>query len=164
MPSLHAGGTSAKDMSTTIITACGSGKHRALVHGITNRLKEKGFIVLPPPLHNMPALTADASAELTLLGWKGATFAHFARIQKSQLCLFVNPEGYLGYSSTLELGYAASLGKLIIALEHDTAEPAREGLFDLVLETTDIETVVNNLQTLLEKSSFDEKRKTLTKQ
>ncbi len=144
-------------MQNTIITACGSGKHRILIHSITDALGKSGFIVLPPPLHDMPGLTAGINPELTLLGWKGATFAHLARIQKANVCLMVNPGGYLGYSSSLELGYAVSLGKLIIALEHDTAEPAREGLFDIVLETTSIEKTVEKLNNFLRNLSSNER-------
>jgi hypothetical protein len=136
-------------MQNTIITACGSGKYRPLIHGITDALKKSGFIVLPPPLHDMPGLTVGMNPELTLLAWKGATFAHFARIQKANICLMINPDGYLGYSSSLELGYAVSLGKLVIALEHDRAEPAREGLFDIVLEAVDVDVVVEKISTLL---------------
>jgi hypothetical protein len=136
-------------MQNSIITACGSGKYKTLIHAITDGLARTGFIVLPPPLHNMPGLTKNASAELTLLGWKGATLAHLKRIHTADICLMINPEGYLGYSSTLELGYAVSEGKLVIALEHDKTELAREGLFDLVLGTIDPEEVVKRCTQIL---------------
>ena len=139
-------------MQNTIITLCGSGKYRTLIHGISDALKEQGFIVLPPPLHDLPGLTTQSTEEGKLLAWKGATFAHLNRIHKADVCLMVNPDGYLGYSSTLELGYAVSLGKLIVALEHDKDERAREGLFDIVLETVDRALVVEKVINILKPS------------
>src|SRR5689334_9104719 len=110
-----------------ILTACGSAKFKVLIHGICGDLSARGLLVLTPPLHNMTFTGALAQDE-SLLAWKGATFAHLERIAKSDICLMVNPGGYLGNASTLELGYAVALHKLVIALQHD-AEPAREGLF-----------------------------------
>lgn len=121
----------------TIITACGSGKAKALIHDICSRLQRGGATVLTPPLHDIDGLMRGVKEEGLLLAWKGATFAHFNRIVKSNVCLIVNAGGYLGVGSTLELGYAASLGKLIIALRRDITEPARDILFDIVLDTED---------------------------
>lgn len=124
-----------------IVTACGSAKYKPLIHEICNKLSGNGLIVLTPPLHDM-SFTRNIPDDGALLAWKGATHAHFQRIAKSSLCLMVNPGGYLGVSSTLELGYAVALSKYIVALQHDP-EPAREGLFDKVLETENVEVVVN---------------------
>ena len=59
----------------------------------------------------------------------------------------VNPNGYLGVGSTLELGYAVALGKLIISLQHDD-ELARESLFDLVLECEDAGIIAEKVDAL----------------
>ena len=48
----------------------------------------------------------------------------------------------------MELGYAAALGKLIIALQHDE-ELARESLFDIVLECEEIEQITAQINLLL---------------
>ena len=138
-------------MVMAIITACGSGKNRELIHAICHKLEEKGHIGLTPPLHNIGKYTSSESMdeEGTLLLWKGATFAHFNRIKTASICIMVNPGGYLGVGSTLELGYAVSLGKLIIALEHDKDESARDVLFDVVLEDEDPDSVVNKINELI---------------
>lgn len=130
----------------TIITACGSKKNAALIHGICDELKTRGFVVLPPPLHDL-SFTQNLNAEQSLLVWKGATFAHLNRITKCDICIMVNPGGYLGNSSTLEMGYAAAHGKLIIALRHDT-ELSRESLFDIVLDTENVSEIVEKIVTL----------------
>lgn len=129
-----------------IITACGSGKNRTLIHDICDCLKERGQVVLTPPLHNIGKYES-IDEEGTLLLWKGATFAHLNRIKTADICIMVNPGGYLGVGSTLELGYAVALGKFVVALRHDD-ELARESLFDLVLENEDpmqIADIINEL-------------------
>ncbi|MCI5739931.1 MAG: nucleoside 2-deoxyribosyltransferase [Lachnospiraceae bacterium] len=133
-----------------IITACGSGKNKELIHLVCKKLEEKGHIVLTPPLHNIGKYTVNMDLEGETLLWKGATFAHLNRIKTANVCIMVNPKGYLGVGSTLELGYAVSLGKLVIALQHDD-ELARESLFDIVLETEDVEEIAEKVDTLLKK-------------
>lgn len=96
----------------------------------------------------MDRLTAGAEAEATTLMWRGAVLAHFGRIAKADLCLVVNPNGDLGVGSTLELGCAVALDKLLIALQHDR-EPARDALYDVVLGTDDVDEVVERLTSLL---------------
>ena len=46
--------------------------------------------------------------------------------------------------SSMELGYAVSLGKLVIALRHDE-ELAREALFDLVLDDEDADSATKKI-------------------
>lgn len=133
-----------------IITVCGSGKNKELIHSVCKKLEEKGYIVLTPPLHNIEKYANDMDSEGKLLLWKGATFAHLNRINTADVCIMINPRGYLGVGSTLELGYAVSLGKLIISLQHDD-EPARESLFDIVLECEDVELIAQKVDILLRK-------------
>lgn len=131
-----------------VITACGSGKNKEIIHAICNGLQSAGFIVLTPPLHNIGKYEHNVDEEGCLLMWKGATYAHLNRIKTADVCIMINPGGYLGVGSSLELGYAVSLGKLIIALQHD-AELARESLFDIVLESEEIDFVVERLAKIL---------------
>lgn len=134
-----------------IITACGSGKNKELIHSICKKLENKGHIVLTPPLHNLGKYIQNdgMDEEGSLLLWKGATFAHFNRVRTANICIMINPKGYLGVGSTLELGYAVSLGKLIIALQHDRMEPARDVLFDVVLEDEDPDSVAEKINQLI---------------
>lgn len=134
----------------SIITACGSGKNKELIHKVCQKLEEKGHIVLTPPLHNIGKYTTDIDLEGETLLWKGATFAHLNRIKTASVCIMINPKGYLGVGSTLELGYAVSLGKLIIALQHDN-ELARDSLFDIILECEDADKICDKVDALLKK-------------
>lgn len=133
-----------------IITACGSGKNKELIHLLCKKLEEKGHIVLTPPLHNIGKYAENMDLEGEILLWKGATFAHFNRIKTADVCIIVNPNGYIGVGSTLELGYAVSLGKLVISLQHDN-ELARESLFDIVLECEEAEKIAEKVDILLKK-------------
>jgi nucleoside 2-deoxyribosyltransferase len=120
-----------------IIAICGSARHRDAIRQTAALLREAGLVVLEPPLHRIGDLCDGGPGELAELAWKGATFAHFNRITKADAVLIVNPDGYAGTSTTLELGYAVARGKLVVAMAADRDEVARTVLFDLVLETAD---------------------------
>jgi len=119
-----------------IVTLCGSGKVRDDVFAAAEHLRGMGFTVLCPPLHKLDVIARDYEPEGLELVWKGATFAHFARIAKADAVFVVNTTSYVGASTTLEIGYAAALHKVLVAAQHD-AELAREGLFDFVAESGD---------------------------
>ncbi|MCR5729859.1 MAG: nucleoside 2-deoxyribosyltransferase domain-containing protein [Ruminococcus sp.] len=133
-----------------IITVCGSGKNKEFIHRLCDLLSDKGFTVLKPPLHNIAKYKASIDYEAEFLMWKGATHAHLNRIKKSDICIMANFDGYLGVGSSIELGYAAALGKFIIALQHDQ-ELAREALFDFVLETENCIDIVNKIEKMIAK-------------
>lgn len=132
----------------TTITACGSGKYRRQIHAVCRALSDAGFLVLVPPLHAIDQLMDGTEDEAKQLAWKGATFAHLERVRKCDVCLILNFEGYLGVSSTLELGYACALGKVVVALGHDT-ELARNGIFDFILETEEPKQIAERIEELL---------------
>lgn len=134
-----------------IITVCGSGKFREVIHRLCAGLTASGFPVLVPPLHNIDGLTANSPDEARVLAWKGATFAHLNRIAKCDVCVIANPTGYVGASSTLELGYAIGLRKLTISFRHD-AELARDVLYDFVLDTDDVDEAVVRITRLVDDS------------
>lgn len=117
----------------TVVTICCSSRHRDLINEITRLLREAGLVVLPPPLHRIDQLCNGGSGELYELAWKGATFAHFNRIDTADLVLIANPDGYVGASTSVELGYAVAQHKLIVAMAPDATEVARTVLFDVVL-------------------------------
>lgn len=122
-----------------VVTICCSSRHRDLVTDITRLLRDAGFVVLPPPLHRIAELCGDGPDELRELAWKGATFAHFNRINTADIVLVANPDHYVGSSTTLELGYAVAQNKLIVAMAADGSEPARTVLFDVILDAVTAE-------------------------
>ncbi|MFI9536820.1 nucleoside 2-deoxyribosyltransferase [Nocardia fusca] len=121
-----------------MVTICGSGKRRDEIFAVTADLRSKGLVVLAPPLHRINQLFDGQPNESWELAWKGATFAHLNRIEKADIVFIVNPDGYMGPSTTLELGYAVALRKYIVAMQPDSMEMARTILLDAVIGTQDI--------------------------
>jgi nucleoside 2-deoxyribosyltransferase len=101
--------------------------------------------VMVPPLHRIEQLVEGRPAECRELAWKGATFAHFNRIDKCDTVFIVNPNGYIGPSTTLELGYAVARHAYIVAMMPDEAEIAKTVLLDCILATADIEKACKEL-------------------
>jgi len=65
---------------------------------------------------------------------KALVFDHFELIQKAQAVFVYNPEGYVGASVSVELGYATALKKPIYALEPD-ADTFRRYLYKKITPT-----------------------------
>jgi nucleoside 2-deoxyribosyltransferase len=120
------------------VVLCGSGKLREEIFAAAKYLGDSGVDVLIPPLHRIEQLVEGRPEECRELAWKGATFAHFNRIEKADIVFIVNPNGYIGPSTTLELGYAVALRKYIVAMMPDNQEIAKNVLLDKVLEITDV--------------------------
>jgi nucleoside 2-deoxyribosyltransferase len=129
----------------TRIVICGSGKLREEIFLAGRLLSDEGLQVMVPPLHRIEELVAGRPAECRELAWKGATFAHFNRIDKSDIVFIVNPNGYIGPSTTLELGYAVARHAYIVAMMPDATEVAKTVLLDRVLDTADIEQACKEL-------------------
>ncbi|MFF0493449.1 nucleoside 2-deoxyribosyltransferase [Nocardia sp. NPDC004068] len=123
---------------TTKITLCGSGKMRTEITTAATELRNHGFIVLAPPLHKLDTLFRGQPEESWSLAWKGATFAHLNRIAKADVVFIVNPDGYMGPSTTLELGYAVAMEKYIVGMQPDNAEMARTILLDHIIGTDNV--------------------------
>ena len=56
-------------------------------------------------------------------------------IRKADVVFIFNKNGYMGNSTTLELGFAVALSKPIYALEEDKDEPCRNVLIDKIIKT-----------------------------
>jgi nucleoside 2-deoxyribosyltransferase len=134
-----------------IVTLCGSGRFKDQIHDIGHQLENAGYFVMSPPLHEIDRLTEDSdSQELTDLVWKGATHAHLQRVAKADIVFVVNPDGYVGNSTTLELGYAVSEGKVLVAMQPDQ-EPARQVLYDEILDVDNPRKAVDALASVIQR-------------
>lgn len=56
-------------------------------------------------------------------------------VRKADVVFFFNKNGYMGINTTLELGVAIGMDKIIGALENDIKEPCRHIFFDFVANT-----------------------------
>lgn len=116
------------------VVLCGSRRYRPEVRALAKRLRAKGVVVFEP-IMNTNAGIRKLPDDLKRYAFLGLTHHHLEKIRKADMAFFYNKDGYLGNSSTLELGAAVALGKPIYALEHDKDEPCREVLFDEIVPT-----------------------------
>jgi hypothetical protein len=117
------------------VVICGSRRYKAKIRKFAKILKEKGVTVYEPIL-NMNTGINDLPADLKKYAFLGLTWHHIEFIRKADVVFFYNKDGYLGNSSTLEMGAAAALGKPIFALEEETEEACRRVLIDKIVGST----------------------------
>lgn len=97
-------------------------------------LKEKGVTVFSPILNTNVGIV-DLPDDLKRYAFLGLTWHHIEFIRKADVVFFYNKDGYLGNSSTLEMGAAAALGKPIFALEDEKEEACRRVLIDEIVDS-----------------------------
>jgi nucleoside 2-deoxyribosyltransferase len=116
------------------LTICGSRRYKKEIREFAAVLKKAGIIVYEPILNDDPKIN-ELQSHFKKFAFLGLTHHQFSFIRKADVIFFYNKEGYLGNSSTLELGFAEALGKPIYALEEDKNEPCRNVLFDEIVKT-----------------------------
>lgn len=120
-------------MKTVVV--CGSARFKTEMRAFAKKLKDSGVIVFEPYLHQRedewPALS-DQHKKLILIG---LTHDHFYKIKTADVVYIFNKNGYSGVSTTLEMGYAMALGKIIYTLSEDKEEDCRNGLFRDIVKT-----------------------------
>lgn len=114
------------------VVLCGSRRYRDAIHAFASRLRELGVDVYEPD-YALPAWDKLAEGHpryVTL----GVVLDHFRMMRQADVVFVYNEDGYAGYSTTQEIGYAAALDKTIYALAMDP-EPSREVLIRRVVPT-----------------------------
>jgi len=119
-------------MKTVVI--CGSRRFKKEIREFAAKLKKAGVVVYEPILNDDPKIN-ELPEHFKRFAFLGLTHHQFSFIRKADVVYFYNKDGYLGNSSTLELGFAEALGKPIYALEEDKEEPCRNVLIDEVIKT-----------------------------
>ncbi len=90
-----------------IVLSC-SMKYRDLVREIMNQLKDLGITPIFPNLDNE---TKNGEAVMTMGKKKQLASDHYAAIDESDAVYFLTPDGYMGTSCKIELGYAIAKNK-----------------------------------------------------
>lgn len=116
------------------VAICGSRRYKKEIREFAGTLKEAGIVVYEPILNDDPKIN-DLPKHFKRFSFLGLTHHQFSLIRKADVGYFYNKNGYLGNSSTLELGFAEALGKPIYALTEDKDEPCRNVLFDEIIKT-----------------------------
>lgn len=125
------------------IVICGSRRFLKEIREFEQKLRDKGVTVFPPIL-NMNAGIKDLPDDLKRYAFLGLTWHHIEFIRKADVVFIYNKDGYMGNSSTLEMGAAAALGKPIYALEDEKEEACRRVLIDEIIDS--VETLVDRLK------------------
>ncbi len=120
------------------VVICGSRRFKKEIKEFASELKHFGVPVYEPILFDSNEDTSiSVSEETKYLRRCGVTLHHFAQIRKADVCFIYNKGGYIGVSTTLEMGFAAARDKPIYALEEDTADPPRGVLIDEIIPTAE---------------------------
>ncbi len=124
------------------VVICGSRRFLKEIREFEQKLRVKGITVFPPIL-NMNASIKDLPDDLKRYAFLGLTWHHIEFIRKADVVFIYNKDGYMGNSSTLEMGAAAALGKPIYSLEDEKEEACRRVLIDEIIDSA--ETLVDRL-------------------
>lgn len=117
------------------VVLCGSRRFRKEIQKFAKKLKESGVIVYEPYLHSGKDEWQNLSDTYKNFVYLGLTHDHFYKIKKADVVFVYNKEGYIGNSTTLEIGYAVACDKPIYALEKDNKEGCRNVLFTDFIKT-----------------------------
>ena len=116
------------------VVLCGSRRFKKEIRKFSGDLKKLG-VVLYEPILNDDRRIDTIPDNLRKLAFQGLTYHHFSLIRKADVVYIYNKDGYMGVSSTLELGFAESLGKPVYALSDRDTEFVRRYLVDEVIKT-----------------------------
>jgi hypothetical protein len=118
------------------VVVCGSKKYKDDIASFCADLERLGVLVFEPSIQE-PIFEHEQFGSDYVTGklFKGLTLEHFDWIRKSEVCFVYNMGDYVGVSVTLEMAYAAALGKPVFALTNKTGDPCRDALIDRVVKT-----------------------------
>lgn len=116
------------------VVICGSRRFKKEIREFAAKLKKAGIVVYEPILNEDPGIN-ELPDHFRRFSFLGLTHHQFSVIRKADVVFIYNKNGYMGNSSTLELGFSEALAKPIYALENDKDEPCRNILFDEIIKT-----------------------------
>ncbi|HSX07520.1 MAG TPA: hypothetical protein VLG11_01365 [Candidatus Saccharimonadales bacterium] len=118
------------------VVVCGSKRYKAEIKKFCDELTKLGVLVFEPSIQQPIFETEQIHSEyVTAKIFKGLTLEHFDWVRKSEVCFIYNKDDYAGISVTMEMAYAAALGKPVFALSAKTGDPCRDALIDKVIAT-----------------------------
>ncbi len=118
------------------VVICGSRRFKSKIRSFARKLKENNIVVYEPYLHEGRDEWDKFSQQYKQFIALGLTHDHFYKIRMADVVFVYNKDGYSGFSTTLEIGYAVALGKPIYVLSERDEELCRKVLFRGVLKTS----------------------------
>jgi hypothetical protein len=116
------------------VVVCGSKRYKTEIKKFCGELSKLGVLVFEPSIQQPIFETEQIHSEyVTSKIFKGLTLEHFEWVRKSEVCFVYNKDDYAGVSVTMEMAYAAALGKPVFALSAKTGDPCRDALIDKVI-------------------------------
>lgn len=116
------------------VVVCGSKRYKAEIKKFCEELTGLGVLVFEPSIQQPIFETEQIHSEyVTAKLFKGLTLEHFDWVRKSEVCFVYNKDDYAGISVSMEMAYAAALGKPVFALSAKTGDPCRDALIDKVI-------------------------------
>lgn len=110
------------------VCICGSRKFKPNVRRFAKELEKAGVTVFIPYHHSGQEEWENLSEAYKKFVALGLTHDHFYKIKMADVIFIYNKGGYLGNSTTLEIGYATALGKPIYAISDKDEELCRKVL------------------------------------
>ncbi len=140
-------GTSSEDLkernkiNMKSVCILGSQRFKDEIDEYTKQLESRGITVFAPEFKDRSRAMADMPESQRLqvpeyrLRIPGLVHAHLQRIRESDVCFVYNPKGYVGVNTTIEIGFAHGLNKILYTLEEETdynsgGELCRQVLFN----------------------------------
>lgn len=117
------------------VVICGSRRFKPEIRAFAKQLSELGVIVFEPYLHSRQAEWENLSDDYKKFIALGLTHDHFYKIQMADVVFVFNKDGYIGNSTTLEIGYAVALKKPIYAFSEKEEELCRHVLFRAIISS-----------------------------
>jgi hypothetical protein len=115
---------------------CGSTRFAKEIRDFTKKLKDLGVHVYEPYLYSALGGNWEQIAEFDKkFVALGLTHDHFYKIRMADVVFVFNKDGYVGNSTTLEIGYSVALNKPIFALSELEEEICRRVLFREIVST-----------------------------
>lgn len=112
-------------MKSVII--CGSRRFKPEIREFSKKLRDLGVVVFEPYLtmFEWEKISDDHKKFIAL----GLTHDHFYKIKMADVVFVYNKDGYIGNSTTLEIGCAVAVNKPLYALSDKDDELCRMVLF-----------------------------------
>lgn len=111
------------------VVICGSRRFKPEIRSFAINLENSGVVVYAPFLHSGGDEWSLLSEDYKRFVALGLTHDHFYKIRMADVVFVYNKDGYIGPSTTMELGCAVALDKPVYALLDKDTEICRLVLF-----------------------------------